>query len=160
MVELWANISGYEGRYQVSDQGRIKALSFAQRYLLRNGRPALRRVREHIIAQQTINSGYKIVHRHLDNKRTAFLVHRLVALAFCEGHFVDADVNHKNGNKADNTRGNLEWVTRTANHNHAVDLRLNRQAQPVFAPDGERFASISRAARTHGKAARRFERAA
>ena len=71
MAEIWKDITGFEGRYQVSSYGRVKALSFMQRYLLRNGAEAFRKTRERIVATQAINSGYLIVHLHKDNKRTA-----------------------------------------------------------------------------------------
>lgn len=123
MNERWKDMPGYEGRYQVSDQGRVKALSFMQRW-----RHGLRRVRERIIAQQGINSGYQIVHLHLDNARTAKTVHRLVAEAFCSGAGPALDVNHIDGNKKNNAATNLEWLGRTANHDHAVGLGLNTAA--------------------------------
>jgi NUMOD4 motif/HNH endonuclease len=149
MVERWKDIVDYEGRYQVSDQGRVKALSFMQRYLLRNGKEAYRRTKEKILAQQPINSGYLIVHLHLSNKRIAHLVHRLVAEAFLPPPVEDT-VNHKNknGDKTNNLLDNLEWATYTNNHLHAVKHRLNKQAIPVVNPtDGVRYDSIAQAAK-------------
>jgi hypothetical protein len=101
----------------VSDSGRVKSSSFMQRYLLRNGREAFRRTRERILAQQTQNSGYQLVHLHLDGKRTAFTVHRLVAEAFVAGS--GPTVNHKDGVKANCAASNLEWATWSENHKHA-----------------------------------------
>ena len=126
MEECWKDIPGYEGRYQVSDQGRVKALSFMQRW-----RHGLRRVRERILAQQPINSGYMIVHLHLDNVQKARTVHRLVAAAFCPCVDPSLDVNHIDGNKKHNHASNLEWLERTANHDHAVLLGLNTAAVRV-----------------------------
>lgn len=123
MSEQWKDILGYEGRYQVSDMGRVKALSFMQRW-----RHGLRRVRERILVQQAINSGYQIVRLHLDNVRSARTVHRLVAQAFHPGADPALDVNHIDGDKKNNTATNLEWVQRTANHDHAVRLGLNTAA--------------------------------
>ena len=71
MAEIWKDITGFGGRYQVSNYGRVKALSFMQRYLLRNGAEAFRKTKERIVATRAINSGYLIVHLHKDNKRTA-----------------------------------------------------------------------------------------
>lgn len=146
MTEQWKDIAGFEGRYQISDQGRVKALSFMQRW-----RHGLRRVRERIIAQQTINSGYLVVHMHLDNVETVRTVHRLVALAFCPGTGPDLEVNHIDGDKKNNAATNLEWLTRTANHNHAVDLGLNKQALRVIDPStGVVYPSMARAMREIG----------
>lgn len=160
MKEEWRDVVGYKGRYQVSDLGRIKSIPFMQRYLLRNGAPANRRTKERLLAQQEINSGYLIAHLYLNNVRKAFLVHRVVAAAFIG----DGEINHKNGVKTDNRLANLEIVTRTQNHLHAVALRLNRQAVPVINPrTGARYDSISQAARachvSHRKVSATFLRA-
>lgn len=127
--EQWRDVPGYEGLYQVSDQGRVRSLPFKQRYLLRTGAPAWRTTKARILAQQTQNSGYRLVHLHRGNKRKALTVHRLVAAAFVPGH--GRTVNHLNGVKTDNNAGNLEWASYTKNLLHAVKLRLNRQARPV-----------------------------
>lgn len=157
-MEQWRDIPGFEGRYQVSDLGRVKSLPFMQRYLLRNGREASRRTGERIVAQQLINSGYPIVHLHLDNKRTAVTVHSLVAQVFLAGAPGET-VNHKNGVKTDNRASNLEWATYSDNHLHAVATGLRPDAIPVIAPSGRRFPSINQASQVCGKAAREFQRA-
>jgi hypothetical protein len=116
-MEQWKDIPGYEGRYQVSDQGRVKSLPFMQRYLLRTGQEAYRRTAERILAQQPNNKGYLLVHLHRDNKRVAYTVHGLVARAFIPG---SADtINHKDGVKANCAASNLEWATWSENHKHA-----------------------------------------
>jgi len=148
MAEQWEDIAGFEGRYQVSNLGRVKALSFAQRYThWRTGKELFRQTKERFLATQAINSGYLIVHLHLDNVRTARLVHRLVADAFLECPASET-VNHKNGVKTDNHAGNLEWATQTENKLHAVAYGLNVQAIPVIDPvTGERYGSIAQAAK-------------
>lgn len=125
-TEQWKDIPGYAGRYRVSDQGRVKSLPFAQM-----GGHGMRRTRERILAQQIINSGYRVVHLHLDNKRSAKTVHRLVAAAFCPGFDPSLDVNHIDGDKQHNAAVNLEWLERTANHDHAVRIGLNPTAVRV-----------------------------
>lgn len=147
MAENWKDVAGYEGRYQVSDEGRIKAVSFMQRYLLRNRQEAFRRTKERAISTQPINSGYLIAHLHFGGKRTAHLMHRLVADAFL-GSSTARLVNHKNGDKRDNRVSNLEWVTDAENKLHAVAIGLNSQAIPVIDPaTGRRFDSIAQAAK-------------
>lgn len=155
MVERWRSIAGFEGRYVVSNLGRIKSVSFFQRYLLRNGKSALRRTKEKILATQKINSGYLIAHLHLNGKRSAKLVHRLVAAAFCKGFFAGADTNHKNGKKTDNRAANLEWVARTENHLHAVALGLNKRAIRVTDPKTKKqYDSINQAVKGAHKSRR------
>jgi hypothetical protein len=155
-MEQWKDIAGFEGRYQVSDLGRVKSLAHPQRYVLRNGQEHYRMTREKIIAQQNNNSGYPLVHLHLDNKRTAVTVHTLVAEAFVEP-LEGETVNHIDGVKTNNAASNLEWATYTENHNHAVETGLNKQAHRVVDPrTGQVYASRSKAAKVAGKAARRW----
>lgn len=124
MTEIWKPIAGYEGRYEVSNLGRVKSLPFKQRYLLRNGVPAWRVTRERILAQNRNNKGYHLVHLYLDGERKALLVHLLVARAFLEGG--GETVNHDDGDKANNRAGNLEWMSWSANHKHAYATGLRR----------------------------------
>lgn len=149
MSEVWRDIPGYEGRYQVSNTGLVKSLPFRQRYLLRNGLEAYRTTKERLLAQQLINSGYLIVHLHLDGAREAFLVHALVARAFCPSTAEANEVNHKDGVKTNNTAENLEWVTSQGNKNHAVAAGLNNQAVAVVSPLGVTYPSIANAAKRY-----------
>jgi len=129
--EEWRDIPGYEGRYRVSNLGRVKSVPFMQRYLLKTGKPAFRKTAEKIISQQETNSGYLVCHLHLDNKRNAVTVHKLVVSAFF-GLDSEKEINHKNGIKADNRACNLEQITSSENKIHAVHVGLNRQAKPVI----------------------------
>ena len=146
MREVWKDIEGFEGRYQISSEGRVKSLPFMQRYLLRNGCEGYRRTKEKIRRPKLINSGYLVVSLHKDNVGYGALVHRLVAVAFVPGS--GETVNHKDGDKRNNRASNLEWVSYTDNHLHAVRLGLNRRAVKVICPDtGRVYDSIAQAAR-------------
>jgi hypothetical protein len=159
MTETWKDIAGFEGRYQVSDLGRVRSLPRKQRYThWRTGEELFRSTAGRILATQTVNSGYGIVHLHADNQRVARLVHRLVADAFLPPPAKPL-VNHLNGNKADNRAVNLEWVTDTENKLHAVEHGLNVQAIVVVDPaTGLVYPSITQAAR-HTKRSHRTVRA-
>ncbi|MBD2786552.1 HNH endonuclease [Xenorhabdus sp. DI] len=146
MSEIWKPISGYEERYEISNKGRVRSVSFKQRYLLRNGKEAFRQTLPKIIAQQITNSGYMLVHLHLNNHRKARTVHTLVAEAFLTGS--GETVNHINGDKQDNSACNLEWASYSENHLHAVATGLNTQAVRVQHPiTGAIYPSIAQAAR-------------
>lgn len=145
-MELWKDIPGYEGRYQVSDLGRVRSLPFMQRYLLRNGAEAFRRTRERVLATQLQNGGYPIVHLHRNNQRRAFTVHGLVARAFVSNPGALPEVNHINGVKTDARACNLEWTTSSGNKIHAAATGLNSQAIPTVV-DGVRFPSQASAQR-------------
>jgi hypothetical protein len=114
--EIWADIIGFNGTYQVSSSGRVR--SFAG---WKSG--------ELIMKQWKNSDGYMMV-TLLGVKHS---VHRLVALAFIKG--VSKEVNHINGIKNDNHAGNLEWCTHSENGKHAYAIGLknsNHCIKPVF----------------------------
>jgi len=84
-----------------------------------------RRVKK--LSAGTKPSGYKFVGLHDKNGVSYKHVHRLVAQAFIPNPNRLPEVNHKNGNKADNKASNLEWVTRSGNACHALNTGLNKQ---------------------------------
>ena len=110
-MEIWKDIEGYEGYYQVSNLGNVK------------------NVRNNNILKGDLNStGYRRVTLNLPNKKR-FFIHKLVALYFCDGYEEGLVVNHKDGNKTNNSADNLEWVTRSENDLHAFRNNL-RKAYP------------------------------
>ena len=115
--EVWKDIKGYEGLYQVSNMGRVKSLG--RTVSIKNG--FKRAVRERILRPCTDGSGYLVVNFYNGSgKRKAFLVHRLVCEAFHENSQNKPEVNHINEDKLDNRACNLEWVTRKENINHGT----------------------------------------
>ena len=112
MEEIWKDIKGFEGRYQVSNLGRVRSL-------LRNG----------LIRKQKLfgNTDYLHVVLLKDRKYTRLSVHRLVAEHFVEGYKEGYVVNHKDENVMNNTVSNLEWCTYSYNNNYGT--RANRAAE-------------------------------
>lgn len=129
MKERWKDIPEWKGRYQISDHGRVKKLCSHQRFVSKKGNEAWRLMPESIISQHTINSGYKVVYLSHLGRRKVYLIHRLVAEAFVKGR--DENVNHKDGDKNNNNCKNLEWLSYSDNHIHAVKLGLRLKAIPV-----------------------------
>lgn len=149
MKEVWKPIPGLGDKYEVSNHGRVRTLPYRARFVhWRTGAECFRQTKEKILAQQIQNCGYPIVHLWHEDKRTALTVHRLVAAAFCEGFFLGANVNHKDGVKTNNHWSNLEWLTCSENHYHAVEKRLKLSAVPVVDPDTRiKYHSIQQAAK-------------
>ena len=116
MSEVWRDIDGYEGLYQVSDQGRVKSLE--RTYIDKIGRE--RYVKERILKPVLTHYGYLRIELCASGKRKMFSVHRLVCQAFHENPENKLDVNHINENKTDNRACNLEWSTRKENCNHGT----------------------------------------
>lgn len=106
IVEIWKDIEGFEGRYQVSSWGRI-----------RNA------ITKCIIKPYKNEKGYLKIGLAQGRKSIKFRVNRLVALAFIPNPYNLPQVNHKDGNKANNTFTNLEWITNDENQIHARALR-------------------------------------
>ena len=143
-MEEWRDIKGYEGIYQVSSLGRIKSLSRE----IKNGKNTTKKSKERILKPRcnTKRRGYYEIGLYKNNKEKRYKVHRLVAEAFMENNFNKSEVNHKNGNKADNSVENLEWVTSEENKKHAWDNNLcnaNHRKQKILCNEtGEVFNSV------------------
>lgn len=111
MKEIWIDIAGYEGLYQVSNWGRIKSL---KKY---------RSKKEQIMVQQ-IKKGYYTIRLSKHSKKKDYVVHRLIAQAFIPNPNNLPQVNHKDENKLNNKIENLEWCTVT--YNNCYGTRLER----------------------------------
>ncbi|CAB5079545.1 NUMOD4 [uncultured Caudovirales phage] len=152
-MENWKDIPGFEGRYQVSDLGRVRSLPRLVRSVSKRGLEFERPVGGVILRPGSCR-GYLIVNL---SGRGTIAVHLLVARAFLPCEELGLQVNHIDGIKAHNQRINLEWVTIKENQDHAVTTGLRKQSMPVKDPaTGEVFASKARAIRAHGKQARKW----
>lgn len=109
MKEIWKDIKGFEGIYQVSNLGRIKSLHFK---------------RELIMKLNLKKNGYYQVRLKNEGKSKDYLVHRLVAEAFIPNPNNYPQVNHIDENKQNNKVENLEWCT--VLYNNIYGERLNK----------------------------------
>lgn len=129
-IEEWRSIRGYEGRYSVSNLGRVKSLERVE--FVPPGRhpnPVYRRRAERVLKEMVGSVGYPVVTLyHHDLPTRPKLVHRLVAESFLiRDHPSFKEVNHKDGNKLNNNVDNLEWCTRSQNALHSTRvLEKNR----------------------------------
>lgn len=109
-MRRWKDVDGFEGRYQVSDDGHVRSIpDIDWRGHILSGR---------ILTQTPNKKGYLRVMLNGQSVR----VSRLVALAFTENPLMLLQVNHIDGVKANNSVGNLEWCTNSENqmHRHRV----------------------------------------
>lgn len=116
MNEVWKDIEGFEGLYQVSNLGRVKALAKT----VSNNSYSGKFLEEKIISPIVQNSGYAHVGLWRNRVCKQSRLHRLVAKAFCLNDDPErkTQVNHLNENKLDNRACNLEWVTPKQNTNY------------------------------------------
>jgi hypothetical protein len=119
-MEIWKNIKGFEGAYQVSNHGRVKSLY----RVITRGDGVKKTISEKIMNPSRDRAGYPTVCLSIGSLRKPYKVHRLVLEAFIENPENKACVNHKNGVKHDNRLENLEWATHQENSQHAFDTGL------------------------------------
>jgi len=115
--EIWKPIVSYESYYEVSNLGNIKALS-----RIVPTSKGVRKTNERIKKQVLNKSGYKYITLNVNKKVSTFSVHRLVAKAFIDNPSNKTEVNHIDGNKANNKKSNLEWVTALENTQHSFKI--------------------------------------
>lgn len=124
-MEVWKDIVGFEGLYQVSNMGRVKSLKYWSNIYKKYYE------REKILKQATHPKGYKIVGLHINGKNITKKVHRLVAEAFIPNPNNLPEVNHKQGIKSDNRATELEWATASENVQHAYDAGLKKTKKVI-----------------------------
>ncbi len=107
MTEVWKDIDGYEGEYQVSNLGRVRSLKSSI-----------------VLKPMVATNGYLVVCLWKDNVQRKYCIHRLVALAFIPNPENLSDVNHIDEDKKNNVVSNLEWCTHLYNMNYGNVRKL------------------------------------
>lgn len=133
--EIWKDIIGYEGLYQVSNMGRVKSLNY--------NHTGTERVLKAIKGKY----GYLKVNLYKDGKKKPHYVHRIVAQTFIPNPNNLSEVNHMDERPENNMAENLEWVSHKENINYgtrterALKLQINHpsKSKPVlqYTPKGE-----------------------
>ena len=117
MKEEWKIIDGTNGRYEVSNTGKVRNLDYRNKGKIKE------------ISQRKTESGRMLVTLFIDGNRKDFLVHRLVATAFIPNPDNLPEVNHGDGNPQNNYVNNLEWCDRIYNMQHAYRTGLMENAK-------------------------------
>ena len=117
----WLPVVGYEGLYEVSDEGEIKSLP--------------RNTTSGGILKQSVNkkNGYCYVGLHKENKSTTHRVHVLLMKAFCPNNDFDEnglpfEVDHIDGDKQNNSLSNLQWLSHKDNMRKRKNVRYQTKA--------------------------------
>jgi hypothetical protein len=133
-IDVWKDVIGYEGLYQVSNLGNVRSLD---REIAPNNRvPYWRKGK--ICKQSKSNLGYMTVGFTVNNVKVSKYVHRLVAEAFIDNINDYPQVNHIDCDKTNNRVDNLEWCTNSQNHTHASKNGLNKLHLHRVAYSGEK----------------------
>ena len=113
MNEIWKDVKGYEGLYQISSYGQVYSIK-----------------RKRILKPINSHHGYKRIRLYTNSQNwKTFALHRLVAINFIPNPNNYPEVNHKDENHSNNNIDNLEWCTRNYNINYGT--RIERTYVPV-----------------------------
>ena len=158
-MEIWKDIQGYEGCYQISNLGRVKSL----KRKVYAGMGKMRWQYERILSENKTNGNeYHIASLCKNSTEKNYYIHKLVAEAFIPNPNNYRYVNHKDENKHNNCVDNLEWCTAQYNATYndihikkGLKYRNNKQSKKIYQLDEEEnviklFPSISEASRQLG----------
>lgn len=141
--EIWKEISGYEGYFEVSNLGNFRSKDRIVKYKS-NG---TRLYPGKLLKTETIVEGYHRIVLMKEAIKKRYMCHRLVAQEFVPNPDNKPYVNHINGNKADNRAENLEWVTQSENELHSYNVLGNtmrgktypKKVEAIFPKEGDRI---------------------
>jgi hypothetical protein len=122
--EIWKDIMGMEGLYQISNLGRVKVLPMIIKFSNR-----ICRRKEKILKTWIKEYGYVCVKIGCNKKYKHYKIHQLIATAFIPNPENKPEVNHKNGISSDNRIENLEWCTHLENMQHASRFGLMKSGE-------------------------------
>jgi hypothetical protein len=134
--EIWCDVNGYEGLYQISNLGNVLSL----RREVKQGKYGKTRVIEEKILKPTDNgNGYLIVPLRINGKRKNFYIHRLVAEHFVPNCTGGNYVNHKDYDTRNNSSDNLEWCTQRNNILYSAHRMRKPHKQWKRSATGEKY---------------------
>lgn len=152
--EIWRDVQGFEGRYMVSNYGRVKSL-----FAVNTNNSS--KIQEFILSPRQCGqkkAKYLAVILHNGDKKRQVRIHRLVAEAFIPNPNNYTEINHKDENKYNNHVENLEWCSRSYNVNYGTrnEKSAQKTRKPIMAIDNNgnevmRFDSILAAAKHIGR---------
>jgi hypothetical protein len=129
-MEKWIDVVGYEGKYEVSDAGRVRSVP----------RP---RAKGGPLAMPPDFHGRAHVTLHKDGKQKVHHVHRLVAEAFFGPLPPGCETRHLDGNPLNNAASNLLYGTRSSNQRDAVEYGSHPSARKTHCPQGHPYDEIN-----------------
>ena len=121
-MEIWKDVVGYEGFYQVSNLGNVKRVGS-----FRGVNKAY--LNDYYLKPKDNGKGYYRIKLTVNNKSKRVMLHRIIAEAFINNPKNKKVINHINCDKKDNRIENLEWCSQSENVLHSVKLGRWTQGQ-------------------------------
>lgn len=117
--EIWKDVKGYEGYYQVSNLGNVRSID----RIITDINGVKQKRKGHEMSKRCNQDGYLTVKLTKKNKDKRYFIHKLVAEAFISGKLNESyEVNHKDCNRQNNVVENLEWCSHTENVRYSAKL--------------------------------------
>lgn len=129
--EIWVDIRGFEGFYQISNYGRVRGLD---REII-DSVGHVYTIPGKILIPRPIGKGYYAVHLNKNNIRYPMYIHQMVAYHFCIWYPINKREyvsNHIDGDKLNNYYENLEWCTYSENNYHAYRTNLKPRGEDFY----------------------------
>lgn len=165
-MKEYRSIPGYEGHYEVSDDGEVRALARIIPVRLSSDRVVSRTLRGGVLSLRENGHGYLAVNLYLAGRQTTYSVHKLVAMAFLGHPAPDGrpHVRHLDGDQLNNTVQNLAYSTVSDNNFDVVRHGHHYQAVKTHCPAGHPYdlanTYVHRSGRRTARACRACNRAA
>ena len=134
--EIWKDIYGYEGLYQVSNSGRVRSLN----KLIDDYRGKEVRLIKGKVLKPFDRNGYYVISLTKNKQRHNYSVHRLVAQAFIKNIDNKPYINHLDYDKHNNCVDNLEWCTQKENINWSI-INMKKMKNVTHSCTGEKYIS-------------------
>ena len=119
MIEIWKDIVGYEGKYQVSNTGKVRSLNYNNTHTIRELKPKVNRY------------GYLEVKLSKNNKTRDYMVGRLVAIHFIPNPLYNEEVIHISNDSKDNRVENLKWAYHSESKHHMYNKGCRKKGKPT-----------------------------
>lgn len=136
MEEIWKDIPGYEGFYEVSTYGNVRSVERKITYKVYN-KLVSKTLPSVILQGKPSKNGYPIIHLSKHGYTKPFYIHRLVAEAFIDNPNGFRYINHKDEIKYNNYVGNIEWCTQQYNLTYGTAIERiiaktrNKSGNPI-----------------------------
>ena len=120
-MEIWSDIEGYKGHYQISSFGNIRSVDRKiKKFNNIEKKITDFCIKGKLLKPKTRKDGYKIIYLSKDNNKKELYIHHLVAFAFIGKRPKDHHICHNDGNKSNNNLSNLRYGTRSDNANDTL----------------------------------------